>query len=435
MFLNILDATEAEAMMAGLILIYGNEALREAAETLLPKHFGKPLFAAAYEAALELDADGKVIDLASVYGKVKHIPNAKKTLMQTCEMASVRTATRQHAKRIIDSWRLRTAYERAASFGTGDVEEAEGYILSFAEDLRRIVQEDAGSEITDWQDATLKAKNEMFAPVGDKRINLGFSGCDKMIGGIDPTDYVLIAARPSVGKSAFATNIVMNLASRGRKVLFISLEMPKQQIVERMTAAKGGVKLSEIRSRVAAQGQGSDCEKDKIEGAIRDMRTWDIDIHDSGQMTPNRLQRIMSRKAYDVAIIDHIGLMQADGKPATREQEISQISRALRMTAMRTSTQVIALSQLNRAIEARGAKRVQLSDLRDSGSLEQDATLVIGLSPAEQEGQWKETHITLDILKNRNGRCGTQTLAFLGEYMLFWEVETRYDEPRRISGL
>ncbi len=419
--MSMFNSLESEKTVVGILLTYGG--LEKVSGFLRHEHFSSEYLGGAYRAILDLDLAGDGYDIGAVLSAVKKNPGAREVLVDACEYATTKTTLNFHAGKIVDAWKLRKGADVCGAFGLEDISDVDSYIAEKAEELSKITQGYA-SNIASWEDSLNAAKAEMFSPISDKRLKIGFSRCDSILGGVDPGDYVIIAARPSVGKSAFATNIVINLANNLKKILFVSLEMPKQQIIERMTAMLGNVPLDEIRARVASRGPEADVEKENIESAVEFMKNWRIHLHDYGKITPRGIHALIRANRYDVVVIDHIGLMSPDSRAENRVQEVAQISRALRMIAMQTGVQIFALSQLNRASEGRSEKRVLLSDLKDSGSLEQDATAVIGLSPME------DGNILLEVLKNRNGRCGNQIMSFDGPYMRFSEIEERYEKPR-----
>lgn len=417
---------EAELTAIGILLIAPKE-LRRVSGRLRPEHFGDKNLGAIYNAMLELDYSADGFDIAAILKRVGGTQAMRETLIRAGEIVAVTTTLPEHVRTIIDCYKFREAQRAVVKLGSGGSADEE--IAALSQTLSDIVQNGSPDGVKGWPEVLQAARNTMFSPVPQNRIQLGIPSCDRILGGLDPTDYALIAARPSVGKTAFLNQVVLNLMAQGKRVLYISQEMPMQQIVERFTASLSNVELTKIRARVAAGGPEYDCEKDQMEAALEHMQGWKLDCCDDRSVSPAVLGRMIRSKVYDAIVIDHIGLMKADGKTNSREQEIASISRGLRMLAMKNRVQIIALCQLNRALEARGEKRVQLSDLRDSGSLEQDATAVMGLS------RTGAGEILFEVLKNRNGKCGTQLLHFDGEHMTFTPIDKRYDERTKRRGM
>lgn len=417
----------AESELVGTILTHHNKMLYEVSAILRPEYFSIPEMQQAYAAFMEMDAAGTTITPGSL---MTHLggnltSDMKVAIVQACESVISPSGIKNNAKAIFDRWKLKEAQQVALDFIYDDCNDINQHIYNCSDKLTAIAGNGDEDDIKPWRQVVSDAKEKMFQPISERRLYFGMSGCDYIVGGVDPTDYIIIAARPAIGKSSYAAQIVRSFAKRGKKILLVSLEMPGQQLVERMTTAVSDIDMDAIRNRVASRGAEADIEREQIEIAAETMEGWKIDLHDKGRMTPAQLLRLVKIRRYDAVVIDHIGLMTPDGKTNTREQEVSTISRALRALAMNCQIQVFALCQLNRAVEGRSSKRVMLSDLRDSGSLEQDATHVIGLSPTEDD------KILFEVLKNRNGRLGTQLLRFDKPHMTFHELEEKYSEPER----
>ena len=217
-------------------------------------------------------------------------------------------------------------------------------------------------------------------------IPTGFVDLDKLTSGLHPSDFIILAARPSMGKTAFALNVVQNVALRAHKkvggsprsVAFFSLEMSKEQLVNRMLCAEANIDSQRLRI-----GEMADKDWDSLWGACDSMSKAKIFIDDTPGITAmemrSRARRLKAEHGLDLIVVDYLQLMQGSGKrnvSGDRQQEVSEISRSLKALARELDVPVIALSQLSRGVEARQVKRPMLSDLRESGSLEQDADIV-----------------------------------------------------------
>ncbi len=295
-----------------------------------------------------------------------------------------------------------------------------------------------------------RKKKSDFTPIGDvlmesvqgieKLLNnkggltglpTGFVDLDKLTSGLHPSDFIILAARPSMGKTAFALNVVQNVALRAHKkiggsprsVAFFSLEMSKEQLVNRMLCAEANIDSQRLRI-----GEMADKDWDALWGACDSMSKAKIYIDDTPGITAmemrSRARRLKAEHGLDLIVVDYLQLMQGSGRrnvSGDRQQEVSEISRSLKALARELDVPVIALSQLSRGVEARQVKRPMLSDLRESGSLEQDADIVAFLYREDYYNPETENkNITeLIIAKHRNGPVDTVNLFFHKQFTKF----------------
>ncbi len=273
----------------------------------------------------------------------------------------------------------------------------------------------------------------------------GFIGLDRVTSGWQKTDLIILAARPSVGKTAFALNLAMNAAMNASKafpVAVFSLEMGAGQIVKRMLSCVTDVSLESI-----TRGKMAEHEFMQMSERMKKLSQAKIYIDDQAALNIFELRakarRLKQKHDIQLILIDYLQLMQATvEKSGNREQEISKISRDLKALAKELEVPIIALSQLNRSVETRKESKVpQLSDLRESGAIEQDADLVMFLYRPEYHGLNNdengeivegETHIV--IAKHRNGSTGTEKVKFIKEYQRFVELEDRFDSYSNQGG-
>jgi len=230
----------------------------------------------------------------------------------------------------------------------------------------------------------------------------GITQVDILLGGLYPAQFILIAGRPSLGKTDLAINIAVNVAKIGRPALFLSLEMPHESVMTRVTSL-----FTNIYRGKHFTGNMTDFEVGVFRGKKEIISCLPLEIID-GSMTISQIvscaRESHRKKPLSLLVVDYIGLIAPDGKSASREQEVSQISVALKRLAQELNIPVIAISQLNRGVEFRDDKRPKLSDLRDSGSLEQDADIVMLLyRESYYNPKINDETIEIDIAKNRNG--------------------------------
>ena len=257
----------------------------------------------------------------------------------------------------------------------------------------------------------------------------GFRDLDRMTSGLQPSDLILVAARPSMGKTAFTLNIAQNVGVRQHKtVAFFSPEMSQEQLVQRLLC-----QIAHIDSQKLRTGQlNSDEEWTRLTDACDKLYESPIYIDDTPGISVaemrSKARRLKSEHGLDLIIVDYLQLMQ--GRNAeSRQQEISEISRSLKALARELKVPLIALSQLSRSVESRQDKRPMLSDLRESGALEQDADIVSFLYREDYyDKETENQHITEVILaKHRNGPVGSVKLYFKNEFTLFLNLDTQHE--------
>ncbi len=252
-------------------------------------------------------------------------------------------------------------------------------------------------------------------------LTTGFIDLDRKINGLQKTDLILIAARPAMGKTAFSLNIAQNAAIKGNaSVAIFNLEMSKEQLIQRMISATSHVELNKLKN-----GNIDDEEWPKITTGMSILQNTNIYIDDSPGITAvelrSKCRRLKVEKGLDLVLIDYLQLMEGDGRTESRQQEISKISRSLKVLAKELKCPVIALSQLSRAVEQRSDHRPMLSDLRESGAIEQDADLVMFLYRDDYYNPDSEQKNITEVIiaKHRHGEIGMIPLTWFGQYQLF----------------
>ena len=303
---------------------------------------------------------------------------------------------------------------------TGEIlEDAEKKIF----DISQKRQHKNVTHIREVLDRNLAHIQELSKQVGELRgITTGFADLNQLTSGLQKSDLIIIAARPSMGKTAFALNIAVNAAKAGGKVLLFSLEMSEELLTERMLSAESLVEIKKLR-----EGNLEEEEFQKLSDGSERLNGLEIYIDDTPGIAPtvikNKCKRmIMEKKGLDLVVIDYLQLMSMEGKTENRTLEISALTRYLKQLAREIDCPVVVLSQLSRSVEARTDKRPVLSDLRESGSIEQDADLVMFLYREEyykKEESTRPGECDIIIAKHRNGPTDTVTLTWLGKYTKF----------------
>jgi len=279
----------------------------------------------------------------------------------------------------------------------------------------------------------LERIEELFNSGGDiTGLTTGFIDLDKMTSGLQPSDLVIVAGRPSMGKTSFAMNLVENAAGKSDKpILVFSMEMPAEQLVIRMLSSLGRIDQSRVRN-----GKLEQDDWPKLSKAMNTLKEARVFIDDTPALTPTELRSRARRVAREhgelgMVMVDYLQLMRVAGASEGRTAEISEISRSLKAIAKEFRCPMVALSQLNRSLEQRPNKRPVNSDLRESGAIEQDADVIMFIYRDEVYHEDSQDKGVAEIIigKQRNGPIGTCRLAFQGEFTRFENLsQGRYDD-------
>lgn len=253
-------------------------------------------------------------------------------------------------------------------------------------------------------------------------LETGFKDFDNMTSGLQPGDFIIIAGRPSMGKTVLGMNIAEHAAIKGDKpILVFSLEMPAESIAMRLMSSLGRIDQHKVRT-----GRLSDDDWPRITSAVSMLSGANLFIDDTPALSPNEMRTRARRLAREqgslgLIVVDYLQLMQVPGSKENRVMEVSEISRSLKTIAKELSVPVVALSQLNRSLESRTDRRPVMSDLRESGSLEQDADLIVFIYRDEVYNDDSPDKGIAEIIirKHRNGPIGDFRLTFLGKYTRF----------------
>mgnify|MGYP002876999589 FL=1 len=261
-------------------------------------------------------------------------------------------------------------------------------------------------------------------------ISSGFRDIDEMTSGLQPADLIIVAGRPSMGKTSFMMNMAESAAISGESpVLVFSMEMPSDSLVLRMLSSLGRIDQTKIRT-----GQLGDDDWPRLTSAVTLLNDKPLFIDDTAALSPNEIRSRARRVVREhgklgMILLDYIQLMQVSGTTENRAGEISEISRSLKSIAKEFDCPVIAGSQLNRSLEQRPDKRPIMSDLRESGAIEQDADVIMAIYRDEVYHEDAEKGIAeIIILKQRNGPIGRKKLAFVGQYTKFEDLAVGYDD-------
>lgn len=430
------QSSEAEESVLGAILIDG-DAITEVSETLKASDFYKPANSKVYAAVLSLYELRQPIDILTVSeelerrGQIEEI-GGRAALADLCDRTPTAVHAKQYAKIVERKAVLRgliSAAGRIASIGYEDpadaieaIDRAESELFAISE--RRTVSgftalETLLSEAYDRLDHLHQNRGQLMG------LRTGFTDIDSRTQGLQASDFIVLAARPSVGKTSLALNIAEYAAVReGKSVGVFSLEMSKEQLVLRLLSSVTKIDSFKLRS-----GFLGEMDFPKIAGAMETLSRAKIFIDDTASISVMELRtkarRLKMERGLDLLIVDYLQLMQpgSSGRESNRVQEVSEISRGLKALARELGIPVLALSQLSRQIEMRSdSKEPRLSDLRESGAIEQDADMVIFLwrkADRIEESDAVGEAIDFSIAKHRNGPTGKGQLYFMKEQTRF----------------
>ncbi len=439
---------EAEQSVLGSILI-DNSCMNDASlyvradSFYLPQH--KAIFSAMETQFLNNNGaiDPVIIADALTKDGKYDLAGGRDYLLQLANVVPSTANIEKYAKIVQEQFYLRKLIEVSqgiiedASSGAGDagniLDNAEQRIYDIRQGKGKLGPEKISSVITN------KVFPELKMRTGENKkdhlgIPTGFGILDKYITGLNKSDFILIGARPAMGKTSFALNLAQNITMGARKsCIFFSLEMTKEQLAERLLSSQAGIESQKFRT-----GELTDDEWLRLGNAVSAFHDIELYLDDTSSITVPEIKSIVRRQRnVDCIIIDYLGLVQSAGRRENRVQEVSEITRHLKMMAKDLNIPVICCAQLSRGTEGRGKMHVpQLSDLRESGSIEQDADIVMFLYrpdyyrnevSEEKQDEIDENLTELIVAKNRHGGVGTIQLTFDKEFTRFRSIDNVRD--------
>jgi replicative DNA helicase len=445
---------EAEQAVIGAMLI-DQTTYELVSEILQGGEFYEEGNARIFRAMRQLRDDEQPLDLVTVTGKLEDSEELIKIggVSYLAKLAkSVPTASNvaYYASRVQDMFLRRQAVDVALDLlqSAGEQQDVKGFVAMAEVAVSKLSDQTTPTrEFAEIKDVLIQVWEETEERYNAKEINRGITGIasgfvdlDRMTAGFQRSDLIIVAARPSVGKTAFALNIAQNVGMNTEETVAIfSLEMSKGQLVMRMICAEGQIDASRMRTGGFDQG-----DWDKMADAVSKLAKAKIVIDDTPGITVNEIRakcrKLKKERGLGMILIDYLQLIQGSGRRgANRQEEVSQISRTLKQIARELEVPVIALSQLSRGVEQRTDKRPMMSDLRESGAIEQDADIVSFLYRDDyyDKESDKKNIIEIIISKQRNGPVGTVELVFMKQFNKFVNLERSYStvpEPPPKSG-
>lgn len=429
---------EAERAVIGAMMLNA-DAIMVCSELLTSDEFYQQQYGIIFDALVEMYKDGVGADLVTLQNKLREkevTPELYSVEYLGELLASVPTSANVkfyaeivHEKAVLR--RLIRVSEQVTKDCYMDSQPLEDILEDTEKSVFDIIQQRGGSEFEPIRDVVLRTLDSIEKAAKQKGnitgLETGFRDLDAKTAGLQKSDLILIAARPAMGKTAFVLNIAEYVALHSNSTIALfSLEMSKEQLVKRMLAMNSMVDSQKIRT-----GDLEDDDWDKLVGSVRKIGNSNLVIDDTSGITASELRskcrKLKIEQGLDLVIIDYLQLMTGAGKRKSdsRQQEISDISRSLKVMARELNVPVIALSQLSRAVESRPDKRPMLSDLRESGAIEQDADIVMFIYRDEYYNPDSEKKGVAEVIvaKQRSGPTGPVELAWLSQYTKFGNLE------------
>lgn len=437
--------TEAEASLLGAILI-DSDAIVKVADIVRPEDFYDERHARIYEATLQLYEKHSPIDVLTLSDQLRatgmlEIVGGAAYLTELTNFVPTAAHADRYAEIIAQKSmrrRLIKASQSIAELGFDEAQSLQELIENAETKLFEVSQRHIKQDITSIEhvlSTSFDRLDELHKDKGKLRgVPTGYKDLDNVLAGLQPSDLIILAARPSMGKTAFALNLAHNVAIKaGLPVLLFSLEMSKEQLVDRLLAAEAGVNAWNLRT-----GNLTDSDFEKIGHAMGTLSEAQIYIDDSPGISVSDMRTKARREAHlrplGLIVVDYLQLMSGGtrfGGDSNRVQEISEISRGLKGIARELNVPVLALSQLSRSVESRSPQIPQLADLRESGSIEQDADVVAFIYREDYYNPETENKNIARILikKHRNGPTDDVDLYFDREKQRFRSLDTKRNQP------
>ncbi len=433
---------EAEQAVLGSMLT-DKEAVNTAIESLRPDDFYREDNKAIFQAIMNLYNRSEPVDIITLKDELESMDKFEQVggyeYLASLPDKVPTTANVQKYVKIVEEKAILRKLIRTANeiieLGYSPTEDVEDIMDGAEKKIFDIMQSKNQKGYTPIKDILVESFTKLEELYNRKQhitgVPTGFSELDYKTAGLHGSELILVAARPAMGKSAFALNIAANAALRGNApVAIFSLEMSKDQLVNRILCSEAMVDSNKIRT-----GKLEEDDWVKLAGAIGPLSESEIFIDDTPGISimeiRTKCRKLKMEKNIGLVIIDYLQLVQSSNKRnSSREQEISEISRSLKILAKEINVPVIALSQLSRAVEQRPDHRPMLSDLRESGAIEQDADIVMFLYRDDYYNKESEKKDIAEVIiaKQRGGSTGTVELLWMGNYTKFVNLEKRFDD-------
>ena len=384
---------------------------------LEPDMFGSELYGRMYLEFLRGYENGYQVNAVVLSAKIADFPAdmVQKEIRTCLEKTLTSVEVGSYADIVIREYRATQLDQILQSVkpDPASVDEQTGELIN---DLEALL-ENRESQAKTLAEITRENKDKYFRDNEAQRLYIGFPKLDDLLGGLEGGDMIVIGARPGVGKSAFVTQVTTSLARSGKRVGFYNLEMQEKQIYERFVVAESGIGLTRLRRAVRFLGD----EEERFQRANEVLEKEERIVITTGSKAMSEIRSESRHMGYDVIVIDYLQLLKADKTyRGNRYAEVGAISKAIKALAMELNIPVIALSQLNRVSEARDTKEPTMSELREAGDIEQDASVILLMWNLSKNDPSRKG---IKVEKQRQGRTGKMMLRFNGDLMRFEETD------------
>jgi len=408
----------AEQQIIGALLINEN-AIDEISDTLTPDMFYNKILGTAYGVCLKARANKEQYDLITLCNDVESQIGAteisvQETLMECAKSTVTSVAITKHADTVKRDYANRKIQVSLMNI-QNHPESAIEAITKLNEEITGIV--DPPKPYDSLAAITERNKDKYFRERETKELKTGIESFDEVLGEFEPGDLIVIGARPAVGKSAIAAQIVNNLSHKGAKIGYFNLEMTEKQVFERFVATESGIGMTRIRRALRFMND----EEEKYTEACNRLTKKDKIIIPTGSKTVNEIRTITQKEEFDVIVIDYLQLVKSSGKyRGNRFAEVGEISHGLKAIGVDFKIPVIVLTQLNRQSEGKLNKEPSMAEIRESGDIEQDASVILLLWNTDDEDRSKKGY---KFDKNRQGTLKKGNLIFDGDRMKFYDED------------
>lgn len=406
----------AEKNLLGYLLMDSSK-MNEVANKVVPEMFTDPLYGSIYNEFYNGFNENEEVSLVTIQtALLDKYGDTTENLKNLITNLDISSSVKSCIDSITDTYRL-NQYKKSINQGLSKEVSTSEAIRQMISTLEGLITDD-GSEMVSVSEIVKNHKDEYFNPKAEKKkIFFGLKEIDRLVGGVEGGDVVVLAARPAVGKSALSLQIIEHNANQGKKVGYFNLEMQENQVYERMAAKASGIEMARIRNATRFLND----EEHKFTEGNEKLSQWNNVFVRSGSATVSDLRMAVKNGHYDLVVVDYLQLLKPNkSRGANRYAEVGDISRGVKAIAMDCDVPIIALSQLNRASEGKEDKEPTMSELRESGDIEQDASVIIMLWNSDKNDKTKKK---VKVDKARQGKLGVEELIFNGATMTFMSAD------------
>ncbi|MGI6216045.1 MAG: replicative DNA helicase [Coriobacteriales bacterium] len=435
---------EAEKSVLAAMML-DPEILEEAFLVIKEEAFYKPSHQKIFRAMKELSANGNPVDQITVAerleakGELESV-GGRAYIMELADNSFALANWQYHAQIVNRQHLLRsliTAATKISALSYDAPDDTEAVVEEAEKLIFNVTDKEVKSSFKSLSELMKESMQQLDELAKEKKhimgVPTGFESVDRILAGMRGGDLLVLAARPGIGKTSFALNVAVNAAKAGATVAFFSLEMPSEQLIQKIMCTEARVKLKKMRT-----GNLDSSDWQQLIRACQELNSLNFSIDDTSALSIIELRAKARRQLHDadqgLIVVDYLQLMESHSNYKDRHLEVAEFSRGLKMLAKELNVPIIALSQLSRRVDDREGKRPQLSDLRESGSIEQDADVVMFIDrsmndeEAENAKRPDKGIARIIIEKHRNGPTGVAELAFNPEYTRFDELYRGPDE-------